>query len=401
MGKLHPLIEHLLDHGRDKSWVDLAKEFSISPDKHDIGRGNTAYEMWRHFKNSCKARNIDLTTVKEIYDKHGALQWRTDKFVPESKNPDISGMDIYKVTTNPYGGEWIKYSKRENKGGLSNDDIKNLQDSFSLSSFTPSITSGTGIGVVDISDIHSGAIVKVLSETLKQRQFDHDVLIKYIDNAIEIINSYGFAEVYLFLPGDIIESFTGFNHRDTWKTIQHYEGQMVIIGYEVVKRLLSGIKNIRKVYMVEGNHDRMTAEKSDNTRKGVVEVIAHFLQEGHSIPIVYHPFLVQAEIDNIYHVCTHGDFKPWGNKVKGAGYDGFFFKYGKQGMYNVMRTGHYHQFNMIAANQDFMHYQCGSIFTGGLFEEFLGFNTLPGITILRNYNDICSVEFRPVIGYKV
>lgn len=315
------------------------------------------------------------------------------KRVPsELPDIDLTEFDIDKVTTNPHGGKWIKYKKQP---GFSKEQIRELSTEFDFKPFKSIKVKGTGIGVIDVSDIHTGAVVKAFYETVKQADFNSNILTHYLDYAVNIINSYGFKEVHLMLPGDIIESFTGFNHRDTYKNIEAHQNEVVILAYEVLKRFFVGIRNLKKVYMVEGNHDRITMQKDGNSRKGVVEVLAYFLNENGSVPIQYHPFLLGTEIDGMYHICTHGDFKPF----QKSGYDSFFFKYGKQGMYNVLRTGHYHSFNVLQQTPEFLHYQCPSIFTGGLFEETIGYHSVPAITVTQNVNGIANVDYKPLIGY--
>lgn len=391
---MNQLIQHLLDNPiRKEKWSELAIKFNINPNqKNKHRRGDTARQMWNDFVKRITNKGYTLETVKEVY-KNGELIYETRKRVPsELPEIDYTQFDIDKVTTNPHGGKWIKYKKQL---GFSKEQVVELANSFNFEPFKVREIKGTGIGVVDVADIHTGAVVKAFYETVKQRDFNSEVLTHYLDYAVNIINSYGFKEVHLMMPGDIIESFSGFNHRDTYKNIESHQNEVVILSYQILKRLFSNINNIKKVYMVEGNHDRITPQKDSNSRKGVVEILAYFLNENGNIPVEYHPFMLGTEIDGMYHLCTHGDFKP----QKNSGYDSFFFKYGKQGMYNVLRTGHYHNFNVLQQTPEYLHYQCPSIYTGGLFEESIGYHSVPAITITQNVNGIASIDYRPLIGY--
>jgi len=381
------LIQYLLNQDtRELTWKQLAEKFNVSGSSLN-DKANNAHKQWSDFLAGINTQGLSLEVVKQKF-KEGELVWETKQRV-NTNTPDITGMNITKVTKGPYGS-WTTYTK--DKGyGLTEDQIKELRDNFSLTPFVSNKTSGSGIGVVDVSDIHSGALVKIFSEVVKKKEFNVDILINYLDQVASIVNAKKYKEVHLFIPGDIIESFTGFNHKDTYKNIEAHEGQIIIIAYEVLKRLIGNINNCTNVYLVEGNHDRMTSKKGGNSRKGVVEVVSHFLSENSNVMINYHPFLISAEIDNIFHICTHGDWKPWKRS-----YDSFFFRYGKQGMFNVLKTGHFHRFNILAQNPEYLHYECPSIFTGGLFEEFLGYGTIPSFTILENFNDICSIEYKPL-----
>lgn len=389
---LNKLVEYLLENEQTLSWYDLAVKFNICPNGSKESKANNARKIWKKFLKNLEKNNLDLQVVKQTF-KNGELLFETKKKVP-SEIPiiDVEAMEVVKVTTNPYGGKWVTY---KNEVGLSEDDIKRINDNFDFKPFNCNIIDNTNnIGVVDISDVHAGSLVKYLHETIKQRSFNFDILNEYLDNAAKIINSYNFKEVHLFLPGDIIESFTGFNHRDTYKNIQAHQGDIITMSYSLIRRLLSNINNLKKVYMTEGNHDRFTMQKDGNSRKGIAEVLAFFLSENSSIPIIYHPYMVSDEIDGLYHICTHGDYRSFQKS-----YDNFFFRYGKQGIYNVLKTGHLHRFNIIAQTDEYMHYECPSIFTGGFFEETLGFNSLPAISIIQNINYLCNIDYRTLCHF--
>lgn len=393
---IHPMVKYLLKEDIKKvEWYDLAVKFNICPDtKKKAHRAEGAKRMWQRFVKSLEKNGQDLEVVKQTF-KNGELLFETKKKAPLEVDVDISNMEISKVTTNPYnGGKWITY---KNEMGLSADQIRKIKDDFEFKPFKSTIVNNNSnkIGVVDISDIHAGSLVRYMHETVKQRSFNIDVLNEYLDNAATTINSYNFKEVSLFLPGDLIESFSGFNHRDTYKNIQAHQGDIITMSYVILKRLLSNINNLKKVYMTEGNHDRFTMQKDGNSRKGMAEVLAYFLAENTSVPIVYHPFVVSDEIDGLYHICTHGDYRSFQKN----GYDTFFFKYGKQGMYNVLKTGHLHRFNILAQTDEYMHYECPSIFTGGFFEESIGFNSVPAITIIQNINYLCNIDYRTLCQY--
>ena len=38
-----------------------------------------------------------------------------------------------------------------------------------------------------------------------------------------------------------------------------YGGNVVIMAYEIIRKFLSQINNLKEVYMVSGNHDRVTS----------------------------------------------------------------------------------------------------------------------------------------------
>jgi hypothetical protein len=135
------------------------------------------------------------------------------------------------------------------------------------------------VGVVAVSDIHSGALVDVTRSISLKDAFDPFILNTHLNKIAQDINEKEYSEVHLLMPGDLIESFSARNHADTWKNISHYQGDIIIFTYELLSKFFASIDNLTNVYMVEGNHDRFTEKKEGNNKRGVVEVLCHFLQK--------------------------------------------------------------------------------------------------------------------------
>jgi predicted phosphodiesterase len=391
---LHPLIQFLIAEGGFNSeihhWPTLAldERFNIRSAKYDTPRahGNVAKDMWRRFLGTTRALEFKSATL----DKGGNVVSTKIGRAPERPDmPPVNDEDwVWQTRDNKTGGGWTHY-KNSKLYGLSEQQVEDVSKKLSKAKFSAKYKEGSSIGIVDISDLHTGAVLKYAVETIKTPEFNIEILTDYIAEAVSIINSYNFKEVHLFLPGDIVETFTAFNHKDSWKNVQAFQGGVTIMAYQVVKGLVSAITNVKCVYMVEGNHDRLTADKEGNSRKGIAEIIAFFLKENGNVDIKYHPWLIAEEIDGMYHLCTHGDHKPF---LK----NDFWFRYGKQGIYNVLRTGHYHGFNVLRQTQDNLHYQCPSVFTGNFFSESIGFDAVPGITICQNRGGVPQLDYRPL-----
>jgi len=382
MNGIHPLIQFLLSEGgfdKDRHhWPTLAEQFGIVT-------GEAAFGRWKRFLGSDRGLEFKKSTL----DKNGNVVSTTiGRAAEPRKMPDVKDEDWVWQTRNVNGGGWTHY-KNSKIYGLSDDDIASVTEKIRGVKFVTTHVEGSGVGIVDISDIHTGAVLKYASETIKTPEFDISILVDYLHESASIINSYNFKEVHLFLPGDLVETFTAFNHRDSFKHVSAFQGAVTILAYQVVKKLIEAISNVKCVYMVEGNHDRLTSNKEGNSRKGIAEIIAFFLKENCGVEVKYHPWMVAEEIDGMYHICTHGDHKPF---LK----NDFWFRYGRQGIYNVLRTGHYHGFNVLRQTQDNLHYQCPSIFTGNFFSESIGFDAVPGITICQNRGGVPQLDYRPL-----
>lgn len=377
-----PLVAYLIGCGgfeaQELSWPQLAEKF-------EIVTGEAAFNRWKRFLGS--ERGIEFK--KANLNSNGEIVGYTMGRSNDDRKPDLEGAEWYEHTTGPQGGGWTKF-RRTVGYGFTDYEVAQVTERLSGEKFSArQLAKASGTGIADLSDLHAGAVLKYAIETIKTLPFDITTLTSYLDEAASIINSYKFRETHLFLPGDIVETFTAFNHRDTWKNVQMFQGGVTIVAYQVLKRFLSSVNNLKRVYMVEGNHDRLTADKEGNSRKGIVELMAFFLQENGNVEVLYHPWMVRAEIDGVYHLCTHGDHKPF---LK----NDFWFRYGRQGMYNVLRTGHYHGFNVLRQTQENLHYQCPSVFTGNFFSESIGFDCVPGMTVVRHKQGMPMIDYIPL-----
>lgn len=392
------MIVYLLQNGGfenvDETWPELAERYSIGmwPTKDQNQReknGKAAMMRWKRFLGTKRGLEFKKATI----DKDGNVRFTTIGRASEPDNQNElltkSGAEFISGTTNPYGKPWLKFHNLK-AYGLDIESASKVSEHLQGKKFRErKISKGNGTGIVDFSDLHTGGVLKHALETVKTLPFDLEILTAYMDKAVSLVNSYNFKKLFVMLPGDLVETFTAFNHKDTWRHVQANQGGIVILAYELIKRTLENLNNVEKVFMVEGNHDRMTSGKEGNSRKGVVEIIAYFLAENSSLDIVYHPWLTAAEIDGCWHMMTHGDHKPF---LK----NDFWFRYGKQGIYNVLRTGHYHGFNILRQTNENLHYQCPSIFPGNFFSESIGFDAVPAITVCQHENGIPRVDYRPL-----
>ena len=184
--------------------------------------------------------NRSLEFKKHTFGPNGEPISTTVGRTGDDRKPDLEGAEWYEHTTNPYTGGWTKF--RRVKGyGLSESEIDAVSKKLSRRKFSAKYTEGSGVGIVDISDLHTGAVLKYAVETIKTPEFNIEILTDHIAEAAAIINSYNFKEVHLLLPGDIVETFTAFNHRDTWKNVQAFQGGVTIMAYQVIKGLVSSI----------------------------------------------------------------------------------------------------------------------------------------------------------------
>lgn len=383
---MNKLIRDILKNGKTLTWLEYAKKYKIRPDSSDYIRSKAANDKWRAYLRKEK-RNMVLKK-KTIKNKKG--NWKTYVNDPFPVEQDVTDLKLSKVWITPEGRVGKSYSNSF-MYGIEEKQFQELIASvgaLSLHKSTSNNFSGNSKkGTIYLADLHIGAFIKALDEVVHTQEFNSSILSDYLNNVVSIVNAHNYEEVHLFIPGDVVESFSAFNHRDTWKHIQYYQGEIITASFSILKHVLSSINNLHTIYMVEGNHDRMTAAYEGNSRKGMVEVLAFFLKES-GFPIKYHPLLIGEEIDGIYHIMTHGDLKNT------TDYDKFLFKNGKQGIFNLVMTGHFHQFGIIKYDKAFIHVSCPSIFTGNFYSEAMNVNGIPAFLIIEN-----NGKGKPKINY--
>ena len=161
------------------------------------------------------------------------------------------------------------------------------------------------INVIKISDLHFGAYIDNL---IKSKEYSISILAERLRDAAEIINQDVAEEVHIHILGDLIESFTGLNHKNSWKGLA--KG---MIGAEAVKlccqvlheSFLDRINNLKTVKIVAGNHDRLTSDKNEDTEGGAANLIAWGLGLiGYDVE--FNPSVIKHVVDGICHILTHG-----------------------------------------------------------------------------------------------
>jgi predicted phosphodiesterase len=256
---------------------------------------------------------------------------------------------------------------------------------------------GNGVGVVGTADFHFGAYV---DDLLRSDKFNIEVLVQYLERAADTINQKGYKEVHLALLGDFIESFTGLNHRNSWKGLGKgmYGMNSIILCFEILmESFVSRINNVAGIYIVSGNHDRVTSEKENDAKGEVAELLAYlFRKQLPETKVLYHPMVLSVTIDGINYLMSHGHL-PFMQKELSK----ILFDYGKQGIYNVIMQGHKHTRHVVKTvkrkqyewnnytvvqldEADYRAIILPPMFTGNFFSESLGFSSSAGFALMEN-----------------
>lgn len=265
--------------------------------------------------------------------------------------------------------------------------VDNVRDKLGETE-APQIITGYGekTGVAHTADFHTGAKTNRDKGVIRTQDFDLDVLQRRTTSFAQRLNDYEFGNVDVTILGDIIESLTGLNHINSWQSMQAeiYEGNAIIFAYEVLRDMLSRVRNLRNVYIISGNHDRASRRNDQDVHGTVAKAVAYFL--GRDFSVEFHPLVISEQIDNINYVLTHGHFGFSKKDLTKILYD-----YGKQGMYNVLMGAHKHTRSSKkpikmdeAVPIDEVNYRAirvAPFFTGNFYSESIGHTSTAGFSV--------------------
>ena len=204
------------------------------------------------------------------------------------------------------------------------------------------------------------------------------------------MNSLGFEKTHIHINGDLIESFTGLSHINSWMSLDKNQigAKSIILCCELLEKVLNKIKNLASIKIVAGNHDRITSNNKEDVKGGAAELIAWGLTLK-GFDVEFNPMIITHKVNGINHINLHGHL----GLSKRSSSD-IILDYGIQGCYNLICEGHMHSyietlsikqrsaFKMVSdysINYRRMHLQ--SFFTGNYYSESLGYTTNAGYSI--------------------
>ena len=308
---------------------------------------------------------------------------------------DMSKVKSYKLITHTATPYWnVVFFESVEEPAVSNEELKFLIEE-GLKGITRVKSKDTGrgnkVGVVKIADLHLGAYIDNLIRT---KDFSINILANKLIDASEEINRLGYKKVHVHILGDLIESFTGLSHKNTWKGLDK-----AMVGAEAIKlvvkilheNLLSKIDNLGDVKVVAGNHDRVTSDNKEDVHGDGANLICWGLEMiGYSVE--FNPLIITHTVDGICHILTHGHLGISKKSTKQLCWD-----YGVQGKYNLICEGHLHSIiQKLNVNQrdgfqtikddavDHRRMNCPSFFTGNFYSESLGYTSESGFVITED-----------------
>ena len=259
------------------------------------------------------------------------------------------------------------------------------------------VPSAGEIAVLNVADFHLGADIRNMARTL---DFNIDVLIMYLHEVADKINRRQFSKVHVNMLGDFFESISGLNHQDTFKGLglDMYGANLFILADKIFsEHFLSRINNLASINIVGGNHDRLAADKRQESTSEGAGILAYLLQKTMpSVVISYHHSILVKVIDGIQYILYHGDTgvaKQDAAKV--------ILDYGNTDYFTCLIGAHRHtrelkktlktsvstykDITMVELDElKYRKYSIASLFTGNIFSENLGHASTAGALVTWN-----------------
>lgn len=243
-------------------------------------------------------------------------------------------------------------------------------------------------GVLKWADLHFGAHIKNLVLT---KDYDANILHDGLIESVEQTNIFGFKKVHVHINGDLIESFSGLNHVNSWMSLDKdlIGSKAVMLCTDLLEKALSKIDNLGSVKIVAGNHDRVSKNNDEDVKGGAAELIAWGLTLK-GFDVEFHPYIITHLVEGINHVNLHGD-----KVISKRPTSEILWKYGEKGFFNFIFEAHLHsiieklsssardKFRTIKDDAiDHRRMHLPSFFTGNYYSETLGFNSNAGYIIV-------------------
>lgn len=303
---------------------------------------------------------------------------------------DITSYKLVSHTGTPYYNIVFKEKVAEDVTGVDWENVKDILSSEIERVYEYKETKSYDIteGVLKWADLHYGALIRNIMHV---HDYDKDILMDGLMESVRNCNRMYFGKAHVHINGDLIESFSGLNHINSWMSMDKD-----LIGANVVKMcskmlhtVLSKVNNLGCIKIVAGNHDRTSKNNDEDVKGGAAELIAYCL-ELMGYDVEFHPYVITHHVDGINHINLHGD-----KGISKRSTDKIILDYGVQGEYNLINEAHLHsvieklslkqreKFEIVK-DDSILHrrFYLPSFFTGNYYSATLGFTTNPGYFIV-------------------
>lgn len=382
------IVNNIKDLGIDEA----KKLFNDEPDEEGQFKFNSEEETIS--SEGTKIKTLDqLKEHAEINEE----KWLVDKYIENSwgvsgkaKVPKIHNGEVYFseqwiYSTNFQVKAWLKRRGLEEPDGSWTEKwMKELTDDLTLPNKQYQDYEGKPI-VIAIGDLHTGAVTE---DAKVVPDYNIDVCRDSLAKVVWVCNNiYKNRPVYFLVGGDLIETFTGKNHKDTWKAIELHGAKAALEAFKLLRDLFMQVEGFQKAYMVSGNHDRISSSNADDTDGQVVELLHGIFQETTNIETIYDPLILSPKIDGVQYVMNHGH-----KGIKKRSGEQIVLDYGDSTCFNMIVEFHKHHRYLEEDTYNFRRMICPSIVKSTKFSQGLGVNSRSGFVAFEA-NETGSVNF--------
>ena len=303
---------------------------------------------------------------------------------------DVKSYKLVSHTGTPFFN--ILFKEQSSESNFNLEEVKNLLKKQTDKSYTYKSRrySFDRENVLKWSDLHFGAYIKNL---LNVNDFDTDILLDGLLESINVINGFGFRKNHIHINGDLIESFSGLNHINSWQSMdsEMIGATAVKMCAKMLDKALQKVDNLGCIKIVAGNHDRLSKANDEDVKGGAAELIAYCL-ELMGYDVEFHPYVITHFVDGINHINLHGD-----KGISKKSTEKIILDYGIQGEYNLINEGHLHSVieklsikqreNFEIVKDDSINHRrfyLPSFFTGNYYSATLGYTTNSGYYSIWN-----------------
>lgn len=293
--------------------------------------------------------------------------WRVNKFVvSDTGRTRRVQLDVFRSNGKP----WREIAEAVGVVGIALDKIQRPSNEDQ-------------VDIVTLCDLHYGASIK---QNGLVNAYSPEILATYLSEMATQINDAG-KPIALTILGDLIESFTGLNHKDSWKQITSYGIEAVKGVFLLVCDFLEALTvPVKGIYMVSGNHDRVTEGRDGDTEGEVSSLMYFLLEQRYPSLTLYNPVRLSFKVNNVAVIIGHGH-NAWSRRNMGDIITDFSCD--SSAPHHVIIQGHLHTATssgrqlhpsggVINESRTGTHLTSPSLFTGNDFSDRLGLYGNPG-----------------------
>jgi len=356
---------------KDSVWrelVDLVREVGVERAYQTLTKQDDFKTEFNSKNETVQYKGSRVTNLEELKEvgQINEDKWEVDRYIENFWGNDLNPNWQVKAWLKRKGmedpsREWTDKWLDEVLGDVQLPDIK--------------ISRKTGKPVVMvITDLHVGVINE---DDRVVPTYNKDKCMVSILEAVEMVNDrYPDRPVHLLVLGDLIESFTGKNKKDTWKQIELHGAKASFCAFDILHTAVKNLDNFKKMYMISGNHDRVTDHRQADQEGQVAEIVYETFKRATNVPIEYDQMVLSPQIDGIQYIMLHGD-----NRLVKKSSAEIVQQYGDSNVFNLIVSGHKHHREFIDDTYNSRHILHPSIVTGTPFSLRLGATSRSGYAV--------------------